>query len=117
MDRFLAAPTAGDVQGLMDVLGADVGVVADSGGLIPPPVVPSRAASGWPRRRPTPRSRRRRADHHTVGQRHGGARIDPGGESDTAITVVVEDGRTTRRYAMRNPHELGRLDAVAELRR
>jgi RNA polymerase sigma-70 factor (ECF subfamily) len=52
-----------------------------------------------------------------VGQRHGGARIDPGGESDTAIAVVVEDGRTTRTYAMRNPHELGRLDAVAELRR
>ena len=51
-----------------------------------------------------------------MGQRHGAARIDPGGESDTAITVVVEDGRTTRRYAMRNLHELGRLDAVAELR-
>ncbi len=46
------------------------------------------------------------------------ARIDPGGEFDTAITfVVVEDGGITRMYAMRNPHELGRLDAVAELRR
>ena len=45
------------------------------------------------------------------------ARIDPGGEFDTAITFVVEDSRITRMYAMRNPHELGRLDAVAELRR
>ena len=46
-----------------------------------------------------------------------GARIDPGGEFDTAITFVVEDGRITRMYAMRNPHKLGRLDEVAELRR
>ncbi|SHN64113.1 RNA polymerase sigma-70 factor, ECF subfamily [Geodermatophilus obscurus] len=45
------------------------------------------------------------------------ARIDPGGEFDTAITFVVEDGRITCTYAMRSPHELGRLDTVAELRR
>jgi RNA polymerase sigma-70 factor (ECF subfamily) len=30
---------------------------------------------------------------------------------------VVADGRITRIYAMRNPHKLGRLDTVAELRR
>src|SRR5215208_4683887 len=35
VDRFLAAVTAGDVQGLMDVLAPDVIVVADSGGLAP----------------------------------------------------------------------------------
>ena len=46
-----------------------------------------------------------------------GVRVDPGGEFDTAITFVVEDGRITRMYAMRNPHKLGRLDDVAELRR
>ncbi len=45
------------------------------------------------------------------------ARIDPGGEFDTAVTFLVEDGRVTHVYAMRNPHELGRLDEVAELRR
>ena len=44
-------------------------------------------------------------------------RIDPGGELDTAITFAVEDGRITRMYAIRNPHKLGRLDEVAELRR
>jgi RNA polymerase sigma-70 factor (ECF subfamily) len=46
-----------------------------------------------------------------------GVRVDPGGEFDTAITFVVEDGRITRMYAMRNPHKLGRLDDVADLRR
>ena len=45
------------------------------------------------------------------------ARIDPGGELDTAMTFVVEDGRITRVYAMRNPHKLGRLDEVTDLRR
>jgi hypothetical protein len=30
---------------------------------------------------------------------------------------VVEDGRITRIYAIRNPHKLGRLERVAELRR
>jgi RNA polymerase sigma-70 factor (ECF subfamily) len=46
-----------------------------------------------------------------------GARIDPGGELETAIAFVVEDGRIARLYAMRNPDKLGRLDAIADLRR
>ena len=33
------------------------------------------------------------------------------------MSLVVEDGRITRIYAIRNPHKLGRLDTVAELRR
>jgi RNA polymerase sigma-70 factor (ECF subfamily) len=46
-----------------------------------------------------------------------GLRIDPGGELDTAIAFAVDGGRITRVYAMRNPHKLGRLDAVTEVRR
>ena len=45
------------------------------------------------------------------------ARLDLAGELDTAVTFVVEDGRIARIYAIRNPHKLGRLDEVAELRR
>ena len=33
------------------------------------------------------------------------------------MTFRVEDGRMTHLYAMRDPHEFGRLDEVAELRR
>ena len=33
------------------------------------------------------------------------------------ITFVVEDGRIARIYAILNPHKLGRLEKVAELRR
>jgi len=118
VDRFLAAVTAGDLQGLMDVLAPDVVVVADSGGLAPAARRPimgrervaaalSRFAEFAPRVEiSTP------LVNGTVA-----ARIDAGGEFDTAITFVVEDGRISRMYAMRNPHKLGRLEEVAELRR
>ncbi|NEK57898.1 RNA polymerase sigma-70 factor [Geodermatophilus sabuli] len=118
VDRFLAAVTAGDVQGLMDVLAPDVVVVADSGGLAPaarrPVTGRARVANALARFASF-------APHVeiTTPLVNGAvaARIDAGGEFDTAITFVVEDGRITRLYAMRNPHKLGRLDQVAELRR
>jgi RNA polymerase sigma-70 factor (TIGR02957 family) len=118
VDRFLAALTAGDLQGLLDVLAPDVVVVADGGGLAPaarrPFVGRERVANALSRfaglvppvEITTPLVNGAVA-----------ARIDPGGEFDTAITFVVEDGRISRMYAMRNPHKLGRLDEVAELRR
>jgi RNA polymerase sigma-70 factor (ECF subfamily) len=45
------------------------------------------------------------------------ATIAEAGEPHTAVTFVIEDGRITRIYAIRNPHKLGRLDTMAELRR
>ena len=45
-----------------------------------------------------------------------GARIDVGGAA-AAVSLVVEDGRITRIYAIANPHKLGWLEKVAELRR
>jgi RNA polymerase sigma-70 factor (TIGR02957 family) len=118
VDRFLAAVTAGDVQGLIDVLAPDVVVVADSGGLAPaarrPVVGRERVANALSRFA----SFAPRVDITTpLVNGAVAARIDPGGEFDTAITFVVEDGRITRLYAMRNPHKLGRLDEVAELGR
>jgi len=118
VDRFLAAVTGGDVQGLMDVLAPDVVVVADSGGLAPAALRPisgawrvANALSRFAQFAP-------RAEITTpLVNGAVGARIDAGGEFDTAITFVVEDGRITRMFAMRNPHKLGRLDEVAELRR
>lgn len=118
VDRFLAALTAGDLQGLLDVLAPDVVVVADGGGLAPaalrPVVGRARVASALSRFA---------ALAPGVGittllvNGAVAARIDPAGEFDTAITFIVEDGRIARMYAIRNPHKLGRLDAVAELRR
>jgi RNA polymerase sigma-70 factor (ECF subfamily) len=45
-----------------------------------------------------------------------GARFSVAGEV-TAVSLVIEDGRITRIYAIRNPNKLGRLEEVAELRR
>jgi RNA polymerase sigma-70 factor, ECF subfamily len=118
VERFLAAVTAGDMQGLMDVLAPDVVLVADGGGLAPAVLRPvegmeqvaallsrfSQVAPG--------------AEVATL-LINGtvAARLDPAGEFNTAITFVVEDGRIARIYAIRNPHKLGRLEEVAELRR
>ncbi|MGY1720076.1 RNA polymerase sigma-70 factor [Blastococcus sp. SYSU DS0552] len=118
VDRFLAALTGGDVQALLDVLAPDVVVVADGGGLAPAARRPfagrarvANALSRFAELAPGVRI--------TTPLVNGavGARIDPGGEFDTVVTFVVEDGRISRMYAVRNPHELGRLDTVAELRR
>ncbi|MGY1741650.1 MULTISPECIES: RNA polymerase sigma-70 factor [unclassified Blastococcus] len=118
VERFLAALTAGDVQGLMDVLAPDVVVVADGGGLAPAALRPvsgrarvANALSRFTRLAP--------GVQITTPTVNGApaARIDPGGEFETAVTFVVEDGRITRIYAMRNPHKLRRLDEVADLRR
>jgi RNA polymerase sigma-70 factor (ECF subfamily) len=45
------------------------------------------------------------------------ARLTATSDFATAITFVIEDRRIARIYAMRNPHKLERLEAVAELRR
>ena len=79
VDRFLAAVTAGDLQGLMDVLAPDVVVVADSGGLAPaarrPVVGRERVANALSR---FAEFAPRRGDHHAAGQRRGRRADRPG---------------------------------------
>jgi RNA polymerase sigma-70 factor (TIGR02957 family) len=118
VERFLAALTTGDVQGLMDVLAPDVVVVGDGGGLAPTARHP---VTG----REQVVSILSRFSQFAPGAEvvtlllNGAvaARIDPAGELDTAVAFAVEDGRIARIYAIRNPHKLGRLEKVAELRR
>jgi RNA polymerase sigma-70 factor (TIGR02957 family) len=118
VERFLAALTTGDVQGLMDVLAPDVVAVADGGGLaraVPHPVDGRERVAAF-----LARFSQVAPDAQVATLLLNGAvaaRIDPAGELDTALTFVVEDGRITRIYAIRNPHKLGRLDEVAQLRR
>ena len=45
------------------------------------------------------------------------ARIDVDGGPDTVVGLVVEDGRISRIYAVRNPQKLARLDQEATLTR
>jgi RNA polymerase sigma-70 factor (ECF subfamily) len=118
VERFVAAVSTGDVQGLMDVLAPDVVLVADGGGIAQAVLRPVEGAkrvanllSGFTRLAP-------HADIATVLVNGTvGARIDVAGEVDTAVTFAVEGGRITRIYAIRNPQKLGRLEEVAILRR
>ena len=117
VDRFLAAIRHGDLQGLLDVLAPDVVIVADGGGLV--------AAA----RRPIEGAQRvagflvgaaRQADFEAKAvwiNGSPGARIDIGGELDTAVSLTVHNGRITRIYAIRNPNKLAGLDGIAALTR
>ena len=118
VERFLAALRTGDLQGLLDVLAPDVVLVADGGGEVAAarrPVVGSDRVAALLSRFETV------APAAVVGtlwlNGAPGGRIDLAGELDTAVSLVVEDGRITRIYAIRNPHKLARLDDEAALSR
>jgi RNA polymerase sigma-70 factor (ECF subfamily) len=119
VEKFLAAVQGGGIEDLLAVLAPDVVMVADGGGI-------AQAA-----RKPIHGADRVAAFLHAA-QRINieftgmpisinglpGARLDiPFDGSTTALSFVVEDGRITRIYAMRNPQKLQRLDAETTLQR
>ncbi|MFZ5847107.1 MAG: RNA polymerase sigma-70 factor [Actinomycetota bacterium] len=116
--RFLAAIRGGDLQQLLDVLAPDVVAVADGGGVV--------SAA----RRPVRGADRVAAFLGGLARLVGSfeaipiwlngapaARIDLGGQLDTVVSLVIEDGRVSRIYAVRNPHKLAHLTEEAELSR
>ena len=114
MERFLAALRTGRLQELMEVLAPDVVLIADGGGL---------AAAAWPRStgpswwRGCSRTRAgTRSLDDRVAQRRAAGRIEVAGEP-AAVSLVVENGRVTRVYLVRNPRKLTRLDEPADLAR
>ncbi|HYZ90873.1 MAG TPA: RNA polymerase sigma-70 factor [Actinomycetota bacterium] len=117
VDKFLTAVRSGDLQGLLDVLAPDVVVLADGGGLVQAfrrPIVGSERVA------PLLLAGARQAAFDTTSVWLNGSpafRIDIGGRVDTAVSLVVEDGRITRIYAVRNPHKLARLETASELTR
>jgi RNA polymerase sigma-70 factor (TIGR02957 family) len=119
VERFLAAVTQGDLQGLLDVLAPDVVLVADGGGVVQAVVNPVLGAKRVANLlRPFTRLAPGARILPVVLNGAAGARIvgtDDG--YDTAISFVVEEGRISRIYAVRNPAKLGRIDVEATLSR
>ncbi|MFC9789786.1 RNA polymerase sigma-70 factor [Rhodococcus sp. NPDC127528] len=116
VEKFLAAVATGDVQALLAALAPDVVVIADGGGFAAAarkPIVGAEKVAHF-----LARAARIPDFVPTPACLNGmpAMRIDVGGEV-TAVSVVVEDGRISRIYAVRNPHKLGWLDKMAELRR
>jgi RNA polymerase sigma-70 factor (ECF subfamily) len=118
VERFVAAVTAGDVQGLMDVLAPDVVLLADGGGIaqaVRVPVVGMKKVANLLRPFPAvsvnPTVR-------TISLNGAlGLRIEDEAGGTTIVSVVVEDGRITQIFAMRNPDKLARLGVESQLSR
>jgi RNA polymerase sigma-70 factor (TIGR02957 family) len=110
VERFLAAVRDGDLQGLLDVLAPDVVVIADGGGIVSAarhPILGAEKVAAF-----LAVLARTTVDFASAPMwLNGGpaARVDLGGALDTVMSLVIDDGRITRIYAVRNPHKLARL--------
>jgi RNA polymerase sigma-70 factor (ECF subfamily) len=119
VERFLAAVTGGDLQALLDALAPDVVLVADGGGIaqaITSPVTGAKKVANLLRAFPkfgagaqVLRTMLNGAPGATI------VGVDDG--YDTAISFLVEDGRISRIFAVRNPAKLSRLQVETTLRR
>lgn len=117
VERFMAALRTGRLGELMEVIAPDVVMIADGGGLATAALVPVHGAE----RVATLLARANQvvdgfaaATVWLNGAPAGRVEID--GEP-AAVSLVVEDGRITRIYVVRNPRKLTRMDEPAELSR
>jgi RNA polymerase sigma-70 factor (TIGR02957 family) len=117
VERFLVALRTGQVRELMEIMAPDVVLVADGGGLVPTVRAPLRGAE--PVAKLLARANQHVAIDTTTVWLNGApaGRIEFDGELSAAVSLVVEDGRVTRIYVMRNPRKLARLDEPAALAR
>src|SRR6185437_5924666 len=116
VERFLAAMHTGQVQPLMEVLAPDVVLVADSGGLVQAVRRPLHGAEVVAKVLARAEQGPFAFETQTVWLNGAPAlRVELDGELGAAVSLVVEDGRVTRVYIMRNPHKLARLDETAQL--
>jgi RNA polymerase sigma-70 factor (ECF subfamily) len=116
VERFLAALRTGQLQELMEVMAPEVVLVADGGGIVPAVLAPIHGAE--PVAKLLARAHRAATFETTTvwlnGARAG--RLEMDGELTTA-SLVVENGRVTRIFLVRNPRKLTRLDEPADLAR
>ncbi|HKE73742.1 MAG TPA: RNA polymerase sigma-70 factor [Acidimicrobiales bacterium] len=117
VERFLDALRTGQLQELMAVMAPDVVLTADGGGLVAAAPAPIHGAERVARLLV-------RADRvvATVAARTVWLNGAPAGRIEidgrvAAVSLVVEDGRITRIYAVANPQKLTRLDEPADLAR
>ncbi|WP_181150477.1 RNA polymerase sigma-70 factor [Arthrobacter sp. MYb224] len=118
VESFLAAVTTGDVQGLMDVLAPEVILIADGGGVaqaVRVPVYGARKVTNLLRLFPEAAQNPKIVLLWLNGAL--GIRIDDEAGGPSLISLVVEEGRVARIFAMRNPDKLGRVEAETRLER
>ena len=117
VERFLAALRSGQLQELREVMAPDVVLIADGGGLAAAVLTPIHGAE--PVATLLARAINSAAAFDTTTLWLNGAPaglIEIDGEL-AATSLVVENGRVTRIYVIRNPRKLTRLDQPVELAR
>ncbi len=117
VERFLAALRTGQLQELMELMAPDVVLIADGGGLVAAARAPIHGAERVAKL--LERADRVLAGFETTAVWLNGApagRIEVDGQL-AAVSLVVENGRVTRIYAVANPRKLTRLDELAKLAR
>jgi RNA polymerase sigma-70 factor (ECF subfamily) len=115
VERFLTALRTGQIRELMEVMAPDVVLTADGGGLVPAARAPIHGAEHVVRL--LARANQVQATFKTTTVWLNGApagRVEIDGQV-AAVSLLVENGRVTRIYAVANPRKLTRLDEPAEL--
>jgi RNA polymerase sigma-70 factor (TIGR02957 family) len=114
--RFFGAAATGDLQALMDVLAPDVVLLTDGGGVKKAALRPIHGRDKVTRFLDAVMPEGFAADVIVVNGSPA-LRIAVGGEVDAVASLLVEDGRVTGLYVVRNPAKLARLDGVVALSR
>ncbi|MFG2566510.1 RNA polymerase sigma-70 factor [Streptomyces sp. NPDC048567] len=112
VERFLLALRTGELEALVEVMAPDVVLIADGGGLAPAALAPVHGVDL------VAKVLARAAGLTTTAVWLNGApagRIEIDGELATAVSLVVEEGRVSRVYLVRNPRKLTRLDEPVPL--
>ena len=114
--RFLGAAATGDLQALMDVLAPDVVLLTDGGGVKKAALRPIHGRDKVTRFLEAVMPEGFVADV-VVANGSPALRIAVDGEVDSVASLLVEDGRVTGLYVVRNPAKLARLDGLVALTR
>jgi RNA polymerase sigma-70 factor (ECF subfamily) len=115
VERFLTAVRTGRLEELMDVMAPDVVLIADGGGIAAAALAPVHGAELVAR--VLANASQYEFASATVWLNGAPAgRIEVAGEP-AAVSLLVEDGRVTRVYLVRNPRKLTRLNEPAAVAR
>jgi RNA polymerase sigma-70 factor (ECF subfamily) len=115
VERFLAALRTGRLEELMEVMAPDVVLIADGGGLAAAALAPVHGSELVAK--VLARASQSAFESATVWLNGAPAGLIEVGGEPAAVSLVVEDGRVTRVYLVRNPRKLTRLDEPAGLAR
>jgi RNA polymerase sigma-70 factor (ECF subfamily) len=118
IDRFLAAVTTGDLQGLMDVLAPDAVLIADGGGFVQAvrqPVVGAQRIRNLARN--FPRFAGAGTFEPILVNGAPGIQMLVDGKVDSVLGFAFDGGRISRIFTVRNPHKLSRVIAETALSR